>query len=185
LNVFAVPEFTGVDIDQGFPFLIEGIIRGPLNLEKRAMTFTRQMGDDHHACDELFAVAEQVVESGQWPQAAEAHQRFVAAMELHLQAEEELLFPAFEQASGMSEGPTSVMRHEHVQMRALFEQMGQALAAQSSDDYLGASETLLIMMQQHNMKEEQILYPMLDQMLAPQAASLMPQLEARLTSRGV
>ncbi len=79
----------------------------------------------------------------------------------------------------MTEGPTSMMRYEHEQMRSLFAQMSQALQAQRSDDYLGASETLLIMMQQHNAKEEQILYPMLDQMLAAQAESLMPQLEAR------
>lgn len=146
------------------------------------MTFSTPMADDHHHCDELFAAAEQAVEAEQWPQAGEAHQRFVDGMERHLQAEEELLFPAFEQASGMSEGPTSVMRHEHEQMRDLFRQMGEALAAQSGDDYLGASETLLILMQQHNAKEEQILYPMLDQMLLPQADSLMPRLQTRLTS---
>jgi hemerythrin-like domain-containing protein len=146
------------------------------------MTFSTQMGDDHHHCDELFAAAEQAVESEQWPQATEAHLRFVDGMEQHLQAEEQLLFPAFEEASGMSEGPTSVMRHEHQQMRALFEQMGQALEAQNSDDYLGASETLLILMQQHNAKEEQILYPMLDQVLSPQADSLMPQLQSRISS---
>ncbi len=145
------------------------------------MSFSTPMADDHHHCDELFASAEQVVESGQWQQAAEAHQRFIDGMEQHLQAEEELLFPAFEAASGISEGPTSVMRHEHQQMRALFAQMGEALAAQNSDDYLGASETLLILMQQHNAKEEQILYPMLDQMLGPQADSLMPELQSRIS----
>jgi iron-sulfur cluster repair protein YtfE (RIC family) len=148
------------------------------------MTFTRHMGDDHHRCDELFAIAEQMVESGHWSQAAAAHQGFIDAMEQHLSAEEELLFPAFEEASGMTMGPTSVMRHEHEQMRALFSQMGQALQAQSSDDYLGASETLLIMMQQHNAKEEQMLYPMIDQMLAPQADNLISQLAARMSTGG-
>ncbi len=146
------------------------------------MVFSTPMAGDHRYCDELFAAAEQAVEGEQWQQAAEAHQRFVDSMEQHFQAEEELLFPAFEEASGMSEGPTSVMRHEHQQMRALFTQMGGALAEQSSEEYLGASETLLILMQQHNAKEEQILYPMLDQMLAPQEAALMPQLESRIAS---
>ncbi len=146
------------------------------------MTFSTPMADNHHHCDELFAAAEQAVEAAQWPLATEAHHNFLHAMEQHLHAEEELLFPAFEAATGMSEGPTSVMRHEHEQMRTLFRQMSEALAAQSSEDYLGASETLLILMQQHNAKEEQILYPMLDQMLSPQAADLMPQLEARITS---
>jgi hemerythrin-like domain-containing protein len=140
------------------------------------------MAGDHHFCDELFAAAEQAVEGGQWQQAAEAHQRFVDSIEQHFQAEEELLFPAFEQAGGMSEGPTSVMRHEHQQMRALFTQMDSALAAQSSEEYLGASETLLILMQQHNAKEEQILYPMLDQVLAPQEGALLSELESRIAS---
>ena len=146
------------------------------------MSFSTPMSDDHHYCDELFAAAEQAVEAQQWPQASEAHQRFVEGMEQHLKAEEELLFPAFEQASGMSEGPTSVMRHEHEQMRQLFRQMGQALDAQEVDDYLGASETLLIMMQQHNAKEEQILYPMLDQVLVGQSEKLLQQLKPRIAS---
>ena len=149
------------------------------------MTFTTHMGDDHHRCDELFAAAEQAVDAGQWPQAAEAHQGFIDAMEQHLTAEEELLFPAFEEATGSSMGPTSMMRHEHEQMRALFAQMTQALQAKNGEDYLGASETLLIMMQQHNAKEEQMLYPMIDQMLAPQADSLLSRLEARMGSKGV
>lgn len=147
------------------------------------MNFSNPMADDHHHCDELFAAAEQLVEAEEWSQAGAAHQRFIDAMEQHLQAEEQLLFPAFEEESGMSEGPTSVMRYEHEQMRGLFAQMGAALQAQRADDYLGASETLLILMQQHNAKEEQILYPMLDQMLARQAAELIPQLEERLSSR--
>ncbi len=148
------------------------------------MTFTAYMGDDHHRCDALFAAAEQAADSEQWLQAAAAHQGFIDAMEQHLKTEEELLFPAFEEASGMTMGPTSVMRHEHEQMRALFAQMTQALQAHSSEDYLGASETLLIMMQQHNAKEEQMLYPMIDQTLAAQADQLMPQLEARISSGG-
>jgi hypothetical protein len=69
-------------------------------------------------------------------------------------------------------------------MRTLFAQMTRALQAQSEEGYLGASETLLILMQQHNAKEEQILYPMFDQLLAPQADSLVKQLEDRLGSRG-
>lgn len=148
------------------------------------MTFATRMADDHSRCDEQFALAEQAVESGDWSQASAAHQGFIDAIEQHLGAEETLLFPAFEEVTGMSEGPTSVMRHEHEQMRALFAQMGEALQAQSIDDYLGISETLLIMMQQHNAKEEQILYPMLDQMLATQAETLMPQLETRIAAGG-
>ncbi len=141
-------------------------------------TFSNYMGDDHQRCDELFAKAEAAVGSGDWEVAEEAHREFLAAMLHHFAMEEEALFPAFETASGNSMGPTSVMRHEHEQMRSLFDEMTQALAGKQVDEYLGAAETLLILMQQHNAKEEQILYPMTDRMLAPQHEALMEKMQA-------
>ena len=63
----------------------------------------------------------------------------------------------------MTAGPTQVMRMEHQQMRALVQDLDNALAAQDKDEYLGLSETLMVMMQQHNMKEEMMLYPMMAQ----------------------
>jgi hemerythrin-like domain-containing protein len=73
------------------------------------------------------------------------------------------LFPKFEQATGSAMGPTQVMKAEHAQMRQLFKDMQSAVDDQDKDRYLGLSETLMIVMQQHNMKEEQILYRMADQ----------------------
>ena len=58
------------------------------------------------------------------------------------------------------------MRMEHQQMRALVQHLDNALAAQDKDEYLGLSETLMVMMQQHNMKEEMMLYPMMEQSVA-------------------
>ena len=141
-------------------------------------TFCRYMGDDHHRCDELFAAAEAAVESGDWAAAAEAHSGFLASMQQHFSMEEEVLFPAFEEASGSSMGPTMVMRHEHEQMRQLFDEMEQALEAKQGGDYLGASETLLVLMQQHNAKEEQILYPLTDRMLEAEQPALLAKMQA-------
>jgi hemerythrin-like domain-containing protein len=141
-------------------------------------TFSDYMGDDHGRCDRLFATAEAAVDSGDWRQATIDHGRFIDAMQHHFAMEEELLFPAFEQASGNSSGPTVVMRHEHEQMRFLFADMGQALAQHDADSYLGAAETLLILMQQHNAKEEQILYPMSDRMLQGEQAELLGRMQS-------
>ena len=124
------------------------------------------MSRDHKRCDQLFADAEAAVDSGNWQQASTEIETFLKSMDEHFQMEEEVLFPAFESASGQAMGPTQVMRHEHQQMRQLFEQMKQALSGQDADSFLGASDTLLIMMQQHNMKEEQILYPMTERFLS-------------------
>jgi hemerythrin-like domain-containing protein len=74
-------------------------------------------------------------------------------------------------------GPTQVMRGEHVQMRELMDAARDALLAKDADDYSGNAETLLIMMQQHNMKEENVLYPMCDQHLVDQVDVLLPQIQ--------
>lgn len=141
------------------------------------MHISEFMSGDHQRCDTLFAHAEQVVSEGNWEASAVAHEQFIVAMEHHLGMEEETLFPRFEVVSGMTMGPTQMMRHEHQQMRQLFAQMSQAVEAQSVDDYLGAAETLLILMQQHNAKEQQILYPMTDQVLAAESEQMVAKLQ--------
>ena len=140
-------------------------------------SFSEFMGDDHNACDALYAETERAVDSGDWDVAAKANDDFLNAMERHFGMEEKVLFAAFEEAQGSDMGPTQVMRHEHTQMRELFQQMRDAVAAKDVDAYLGAGETLLILMQQHNAKEEQILYPMTDQVLAARREELLKQME--------
>ncbi|MFC5300724.1 hemerythrin domain-containing protein [Azospira restricta] len=142
------------------------------------------MTDDHRRCDDVFAEVEQAVAGGDWAAAAAAFARFQESVLQHFAAEESLLFPAFEQKTGMRMGPTQVMRSEHVQMRELMQSAAAALAAQDADAYAGEAETLLIMMQQHNMKEENILYPMCDQHLAYETDTLVPQLRAEMPGAG-
>jgi hemerythrin-like domain-containing protein len=101
-------------------------------------------------------------------------------MQAHFQAEEEVLFPAFEAATGMRAGPTQMMRYEHEQMRSLLEQWVTGCAAQDEEGCAGVAETLLMLMQQHNMKEENILYPMCDQALDAQAERIGTEMGARL-----
>jgi hemerythrin-like domain-containing protein len=101
-------------------------------------------------------------------------------MQAHFRAEEEVLFPAFEATTGMRQGPTQMMRHEHQQMRSLLSQLGEASAAHDGEGYAGAAETLLMLMQQHNMKEENILYPMCDRTLGAHAERICAEMKALL-----
>jgi len=141
-------------------------------------TILEFMGSDHHACDDLFASAEEAVAKKDWDSARSLFDRFQAAMAHHLAMEEEVLFPAFEARTGMSMGPTQVMRSEHVQMRGLIADMGGAVVESDQDSYLGLSETLNMLMQQHNLKEENVLYPMTDQVLGGERDDLIRSMEA-------
>jgi len=119
----------------------------------------------HRECDEFFTEAESAVAKKDWSLALNKWQNFALELIKHFSQEEEVLFPKFEEATGMTAGPTQVMRMEHQQMRALVQDLDNALAAKDKDEYLGLSETLMVMMQQHNMKEEMMLYPMMAQNL--------------------
>ncbi|HMA11010.1 MAG TPA: hemerythrin domain-containing protein [Steroidobacteraceae bacterium] len=136
------------------------------------------LGSDHRACDDLFASAEAAVAQKDWDSARSLFARFQAAMAHHLAMEEEVLFPAFEARTGMSSGPTAVMRMEHQQMRGLLHDMARAVVDANPNGYLGLSETLNMLMQQHNLKEENMLYPMSDQVLGGEREGLIRSMEA-------
>ena len=133
---------------------------------------SRSFTDDHRHCDEAFIEVEQAVSSGDWVAAESAAARFVAKMEHHFSVEEEALFPALKAAMASAEGPVQVMLMEHEQMRGLLVQLKNAVAQNHARDCLDVTETLLMIMQQHNMKEENILYPMADQSLGAQGVEL-------------
>ncbi len=130
---------------------------------------SQAFGEDHKLCDDAFAAAEEAALGGRWPEAATRLDKFLSQMETHLSVEEGALFPAFEAATGMTAGPTAVMRMEHEQMRSLFEGLRGAVRDRNADAFSGVGQTLLILLQQHNMKEEHMLYPMCDRELADRA----------------
>ncbi|MCC8987886.1 MAG: hemerythrin domain-containing protein [Candidatus Contendobacter sp.] len=134
---------------------------------------------EHRQCDDGFAAAEEAAHLADLAGCRARFPLFQVAMERHFQKEEDTLFPAFEQATGNAMGPTRVMRLEHRQMRDALAEMSNALAGGDLEDYLGQAETLLILMQQHNIKEEQILYPMCDQILGAAAAGMIQAMQDR------
>lgn len=141
-------------------------------------TISEYMLGDHKACDEAFARVEDAVEGRDWVTAEAGFKTFCKNMNRHFAMEEDVLFSALEDETGMGGSPTPVFRSEHVQMRVLLDEMKSAIEARDSDRYLGESETLLVLMQQHNMKEEGMLYQMMDQTLASQAAGLIGRCNA-------
>ncbi|WPM31438.1 hemerythrin domain-containing protein [Hydrogenobacter sp. T-2] len=140
-------------------------------------TITEYLIEEHRECDDLYARVEELVNSGSWEEARKAFEAFKDETLRHFQKEEEVLFPEFEGRTGIVMGPTQVMRMEHAQARELIQRMEQALEKRDRKTFLSTGETFMILIQQHNMKEEQILYPMCDQHLdAPEVVQKMETL---------
>ena len=140
-------------------------------------TISEFLAPDHSRCDDLFASAEEAIARSDWDKGGDLFLQFSKALSHHFAMEEQVLFPAFETHTGMSMGPTQVMRSEHAQMRDLLEQLDHAQRSRNQQGYLGLSETLLLIMQQHNLKEEQMLYRMADQALAGARDEIIGQMK--------
>lgn len=85
----------------------------------------------------------------------------------HIDWEEEFLFPVFEQQTDgeVAGRPTVIMRHEHEQIRMYLDLIADVL---ERDEIPGTYEgAFLTALQEHNRKEENILYPWLDRELTP------------------
>ena len=134
-------------------------------------------GADHRECDGRWADVEAAREKGD-ARMGHAWTVFDRAMRRHFDLEDRVLFPAFEAATGITRGPTAVMRLEHQQMRGVLDQMGKAADDGRWDDLLDAGDTLLMLIQQHNAKEEGMLYPMCEAHLRERWPAIAAQLAA-------
>jgi regulator of cell morphogenesis and NO signaling len=95
-------------------------------------------------------------------------ERATKELRRHIYVEEELLFPPLRQAGLL--GPILVMLREHGQMWPILDALDQGLAAGVEDHVLRTTcRDLSILLQQHNPKEEQILYPQVDRVVGADA----------------
>jgi len=132
---------------------------------------------DHRKCDEIFAEMENKANSS-LSDAKAITQEFINETEKHFQMEERVMFVEFEAKTGMTQGPTAMMRQEHTQVRALMSQLLGAIEADDKEKFFGLTETLMMLLQQHNMKEEQMLYPMAQQHLSSESQRIVAMMDS-------
>ena len=127
----------------------------------KAETISGYYAADHDRLDELFARYRSL--KANEPMAARAtFDEFRSGLQRHIAWEEDILFPVFESYTGMRHsGPTAVMRAEHRQIEHCLDVIGKGLhegdGATDDDD-----ARLLSILESHNFKEEQVLYPAID-----------------------
>jgi len=140
------------------------------------MTIKDFMTHKHRECDHLLAQAEEAVEKGDFDTALEQYLAFKKETLEHFAMEEDFLFPKFEEKTGMTQGPTQVMRMEHAQAKSLFEKLDSAYNEKNVDAIYGLGESMNILLQQHNAKEEQMLYTMIQQHFMNENDEIMERL---------
>jgi regulator of cell morphogenesis and NO signaling len=130
-------------------------------------TISTYFEQDHDRLDALFQ-SFQTLKRHDVTKATEAFKEFKFGLQRHIVWEEDLLFPLWEEKTGMSEGgPTFVMRNEHRQIGEQLEAIHQKVIEQNQEsDH--EEQALLKLLGSHNLKEERVLYPSIDQVTTPE-----------------
>ena len=124
-------------------------------------TITAYYEQDHDRLDELFKMF-QTSKRSDFSKAKEAFKDFKIGLQRHIVWEEELLFPMWEEKTGMVEdGPTPVMRFEHEQIKQLLDAIHHKVEGQNLQTDQ-EEQALLTLLGSHNRKEERALYPAID-----------------------
>lgn len=129
---------------------------------RQARSISEYLEHDHLRLDGMLFEVERLLAEGALAHARERLAEFCCGLDRHITVEEEILFPHFEQATGLTNGPTTVMRTEHVEIRRWMANAAAALADGQTTAFADAVGRLKGVLMPHNMKEERILYPMAD-----------------------
>lgn len=139
------------------------------------------MQHDHVVIDGIAERAVAAAEAHDWGALGRDGAEFLRRLRQHIEAEEKVLFPAFEQRTGMSAGgPSAQMRAEHEQMQPILARMQAAVTAQDGGGYQHATRALLDILVPHNQKEEQMMYPMLDHAVGEDVQALLADVRKML-----
>ena len=135
--------------------------------------------DDHDRLNDLFKRFRER-KRADYAGAKLYFREFKFGLQRHIVWEEQVLFPLFEQKTGLRDtGPTELKHREH----RLIEERLEALhdKVRRHDPESDAEElALLTALEAHNLKEEQVLYPMLDRLLGDEEKQAMADAMARL-----
>lgn len=118
---------------------------------------------DHDRLDQLLESYRRL-KRVDFPQAKQAFREFKFGLQRHIIWEETILFPLFEEKTGLCDrGPTVVMRSEHREIGRCLEALHDKVRRQDVDSD-GEEQALLQVLAAHNLKEENVLYPAIDKM---------------------
>lgn len=146
-------------------------------------TICEYLSQEHLRCDRLFAKVEACISQRDWEGADQQFRVFEQAMASHIVMEESILFPAFMNAVSGASAPIGMLRTEHQRLKAIFELFEDALQRRDLRDFTLHADSYVLLVRQHSMKEEEMLYPLLDRILADSRGRIVDAMCAAMAAR--
>ncbi|MBZ0136825.1 MAG: DUF2249 domain-containing protein [Planctomycetes bacterium] len=141
-------------------------------------TVTEYLCWDHRRLEAILSDTMALTRAAQWQDANSRMAEYAVGLRHHADIEEVILFTAYDDVSGnLPNGPTALMLTEHRDVRFGIDALERAIAAGDLDATEDALATLMDVTEQHHAKEEEILFPSMDESVAPES---LTQLVERL-----
>ena len=115
---------------------------------------------EHREYEDLLRECQTLAGSGDWEKAAQRVNDLIAVFSRHREMEERILFPVYEEFTGIRGGPTRHLSQEHKLIERMLENLARSLERRDADEFLEASVPLGKAMALHHEKEEDFFLPM-------------------------
>jgi len=139
---------------------------------------------DHDKYDALLDECEVAAEVGEWKNAKRLFQEFVTDLKLHMQMEDEVLYPLFQEKNGDPEGIITHLSEEHDYLARLVHDLAYIINANDFDHFLDSLSPLHRAMKQHNEHEESVFLNMANQSILMRRDEIMERLHSVQNKQG-
>ncbi|MDE3023225.1 MAG: hemerythrin domain-containing protein [Pseudomonadota bacterium] len=141
------------------------------------------MHEDQRFINELWKNTQGAASYQTWELAQHFLDTFIQGLLLHIDIEEKILFPALEERQGWSDGPTSLMRREHDEIKYQLHQLKTMAEEWSVDEFRETGDLLTSLMELHNSREKIVFYPLCTQAMGIDTEEMLSLAQAQLWSR--
>jgi len=139
---------------------------------------------DHRQYDAALDECEAAADVGEWKNAKRLFNDFVTDLKLHMQIEDEVLYPLFVEESGGLEGVIDHLSEEHDYLVRLVQDLAYIIRANDFEHFLDSLEPLHKAMNQHNEHEESVFLNMANHSILMRRAEVMQRLKAVQNKKG-
>ncbi|MCW8900700.1 MAG: hemerythrin domain-containing protein [Gammaproteobacteria bacterium] len=133
---------------------------------------------DHRQYDISLDECEMAADLGEWKNAKRLFENFVMDLKLHMQMEDEVLYPLFINENGDPEGMISHLSEEHDYLVHLVNDLSYIIKSNDFDHFLESIEPLHTAMKLHNEHEEKVFLNMANQSILMQRDLIIERLKA-------
>jgi iron-sulfur cluster repair protein YtfE (RIC family) len=139
---------------------------------------------DHRKYDVALDECEIAADVGEWKNAKRLFHDFVTDLKLHMEMEDEVLYPLFLEENGDPDGVITHLSDEHDYLVRLVHDLAYIIKANDFDHFLDSLEPLHQAMNEHNEHEEKVFLNMANQSILIRRDEIIERLKAVQNKQG-